>query len=295
MIGIYCIENKITKKCYIGQSINIQRRLTEHKNKKTKYKSSIKKSIIKYGVNNFIFDVLEECKVDELNSREIYWIDKLNTISPYGYNLISGGNSNVYFSDEVKKRMSEKRKGLLIGEKNGMYGKTHTKEVRLKLSKLRTGSKLSEETKKKISIASSGKNNGNYGRKHTKKTRDIMSKVNTKENHWAYGKHFSEEHKKNLSESCKGRKLSEETKIKISKSRIGKPSPIKGMKIDKKYAIKRAKSLMNGKKIGCSNGKIYLSILEVREDTGVLSQGICNVLHNRQKTTKGLSFWYIED
>lgn len=32
MIGIYCIENKINHKCYIGQAIDIERRWSQHKN-----------------------------------------------------------------------------------------------------------------------------------------------------------------------------------------------------------------------------------------------------------------------
>ena len=48
---------------------------------------AIGKAIQKYGVNNFIFEVIEECSVDMLDEREKYWILKLNTLTPNGYNI----------------------------------------------------------------------------------------------------------------------------------------------------------------------------------------------------------------
>jgi len=71
-------------------------------------------------------------------------------------------------SEETRRKMSEIRKGLLIGKKNGMYGKTHSDEMKRKMSrrvkgnKYRLGIKHSEKTRKKLSIINSGELNGNW-------------------------------------------------------------------------------------------------------------------------------------
>ena len=91
MIGIYKITKKENGKSYIGQSNNIQRRFLEHKCKKD---ISIELAIQKYGVDAFTFEVLEECSLDELDSKEIYWIEYYNTYKGFGYNCSPGGGNN---------------------------------------------------------------------------------------------------------------------------------------------------------------------------------------------------------
>lgn len=44
----------------------------------------------KYGTDNFIFSILEECGLEQLDQREIFWIQKLNTYL-HGYNMTNGG------------------------------------------------------------------------------------------------------------------------------------------------------------------------------------------------------------
>lgn len=84
-IGIYKITNMINGKSYIGQSIHIERRWKEHCFKTNK--SCISKAIQKYKKENFSFEILEECKIDELNQKEQYYIKKFNSIVPNGYNI----------------------------------------------------------------------------------------------------------------------------------------------------------------------------------------------------------------
>lgn len=95
MTGIYCITNKINGKCYVGQSLNIEQRWKAHRSrpfntKSSQYNSILYKAIRKYGINNFIFSILEECNQEELNAREIFWINKLDSYNN-GYNLTKGG------------------------------------------------------------------------------------------------------------------------------------------------------------------------------------------------------------
>lgn len=71
-------------------------------------------------------------------------------------------------SDETRKKQSLARKGLLCGKKNGMYGKTHTKKVKRKMSErlkgntYRLGIPHTEDTKGHLSIINLGKLNGNW-------------------------------------------------------------------------------------------------------------------------------------
>ena len=85
MIGIYKIENLINHKCYVGQSIHIERRWKEHCQPSTK--SIISSAIKKYGKENFSFQILEECSEQELDEKEIFYIETFNCIVPNGYNI----------------------------------------------------------------------------------------------------------------------------------------------------------------------------------------------------------------
>lgn len=85
MIGIYKIENLINHKIYIGQSIHIERRWKEHCAPSTS--SVISTAIKKYGKENFSFQILEECLEEELDEKEIFYIEKFNCIVPNGYNV----------------------------------------------------------------------------------------------------------------------------------------------------------------------------------------------------------------
>ena len=100
MIGIYKIENLINHKCYIGQSKNIQARWKKHictsQNRKSKsYNYPLYCSFRKYGIENFSFEVVEECTVDELNDKEIGYISIYNSFLN-GYNQTIGGNNSTY-------------------------------------------------------------------------------------------------------------------------------------------------------------------------------------------------------
>lgn len=80
MIGVYKITNKVTNQCYIGQSVNIERRFTEHKTPKAWGNDSLHNDMKKYGVQNFGFEILEICKPSELLEKELYFIKKIKTI-----------------------------------------------------------------------------------------------------------------------------------------------------------------------------------------------------------------------
>ena len=92
-IGIYCYENKLNHKKYIGQSTNIEKRYVQHiYDASSRPCQVIDFAINKYGIDNFNFTVLEECSEDRLNEREVYWINYYNSYIN-GYNSTTGGKS----------------------------------------------------------------------------------------------------------------------------------------------------------------------------------------------------------
>lgn len=209
MIGIYAIKNKINNKIYIGQSIDIESRLNKHLYLLNVVKDDsrhLQRSWDKYGEENFEFQIVEVLnRKEELNGREIYWIDFYKTANrTYGYN-ISGGGGNMLPSKETLEKMSKSLKETWKTRKHPRLGKKFSEETKKKMSEKRKGVKLSEDHKQKLSEASKR-------HKHTEKT------------------------KEKISESNKGKVLSEETKKKISESKKGSTPWNKGAKMDEEYS-----------------------------------------------------------
>lgn len=88
---IYKATNKINNKFYIGQAVNLKRRIAKHKRFYKELKSKFYSAIICYGWNNFIWEIIDTANSkEELNQKEINYIKKFNTIEN-GYNLRPGG------------------------------------------------------------------------------------------------------------------------------------------------------------------------------------------------------------
>lgn len=87
--GVYLIKNNLNGKCYVGSSSNIERRWSMHKCPSS-WKSStndLYKDFQQYGLENFSFEILEECANTDLFERERYYIETLKTIET-GYNKL---------------------------------------------------------------------------------------------------------------------------------------------------------------------------------------------------------------
>jgi group I intron endonuclease len=139
--GIYCITHTESGKQYVGQSVDVTERWKHHTTPK-KNSTGIKGAIMKWGIEAFTFSVLEECKREDLNAREVWWISTLATLSPSGYNLISGGGQGTSFSKESKQKLSkpkseEHKQNIsesLKGKTSPNKGKTKSKETKQKIS-----------------------------------------------------------------------------------------------------------------------------------------------------------------
>ena len=177
---IYIVINDINHKVYIGQtSTSLKRRWHEHTHTDINNGTHFHNALLKYGVDKFHLYLLEECTIDKLNEREIYYISIFNSYKD-GYNMTPGGAGvpGYKHTDEDKIKMaqaskqfwsslSDKDRQLFIQQRAAkLKGVPKSPEHRLALSEARQGKYT-------------GKINGFYGKHHTQETKDIISKCNT--------------------------------------------------------------------------------------------------------------------
>lgn len=139
-IGIYIIRNKINLKVYIGQSIELETRLIQHKSnlKKNYHKNPyLQKAFNKYGEQNFEFEILEEVSKEFLGSFENFWCNMmLSHNRDFGYNIEpTGPNGAFRLAEETKEKISLLRKEQYKDPtKNPFFGKKHSQETKLLMS-----------------------------------------------------------------------------------------------------------------------------------------------------------------
>lgn len=158
---VYKITNRINNKIYIGKTCNKNpfNRWARHLNT-AKYKTTtnhtyqlVHKAINKYGKENFTFEVIERCDVEETGlERERFWIEyyKSNVYkygNEFGYNLTEGGDGSSGFkhSEDSKLKMSQTRKGTRLGIENTFYGKHHSQKTKQLIRDANKGKKQPKE------------------------------------------------------------------------------------------------------------------------------------------------------
>jgi group I intron endonuclease len=168
--GVYQILNKVNGYLYIGSSaLSFNKRFASHRHALSKnkhYNRKLQNSYNKYGKDAFEFSILQYCPPELCIKKEQWFIDVAKTY--FNISPIAGNVLGIKHTEAQKE--ANRQRGL--------------------------GRKLSEETRRKISLANKGKN-GRIGLK------------------------LSDEHKAKMSEARKGKKLDEATKNKISKALKG--------------------------------------------------------------------------
>lgn len=212
---IYKTTCLITGKIYIGQH-----KIFSEKTLDPWYLGSgptLLREIEKYGKENFKREILKDYIPSRklLNVWEYIFTKKYKSTDPkIGYNIVcgstSGMNCDTYFTSlpEVREKIRQSK----IGNKNPRYGVKEGEETRKKKSSSMLGKnkgKLSDEHKKKLSIAKKGKKLSEIHKQHI---REAM--LETK-------REYSEEGLKKISETHKGKKVSNVTKDKLRKSNSG--------------------------------------------------------------------------
>ena len=104
---IYLLTDTTNGKQYVGKTMHkLHKRMGEHRRGTKHY---VDRAIQKHGWENFTIEILEECATsEELSEREQYWIARLNTKAPNGYNLTDGGEGSPgrKATDEMRANMS---------------------------------------------------------------------------------------------------------------------------------------------------------------------------------------------
>ena len=193
---IYITTNKVNNRKYVGQ----------HKGKfDSRYYGSgliISQALAKYGVENFEVQMLECCETRlKLNECEKKWISYFNAVEDEQfYNIAKGGEGGhtiAGYNDEQKAIYHKNMRKALKGRK-------FTDEHKMKISK----------SLKNASLKRCGENNPFYGKTHSEETKRRIAEKSSRNN---LGKKLTEEHKKKISESHKGKIVSKETREKMSK------------------------------------------------------------------------------
>jgi group I intron endonuclease len=195
---IYKTTNLINGKIYIGKD--------KHNN--DKYLGSgkiLKQAIVKYGKDNFVKEVIEECENEKTwLEREVYWINYFNSIKE-GYNIALGGNGGDTISNNPQKKEIYERKRKTESDKPTDEKENRIKKISESMKNkwnetrlnnptfiLERNKKISESQKgvpkpieqinkqkenKRINGTSKGEKNSMFGKHHTDKTKKILSEL----------------------------------------------------------------------------------------------------------------------
>ena len=190
--GVYRIINITNNKMYVGGSVNIRKRINVHFNdlKKGKHcNKHLQKSYNKYGRENFKWEILD---IIEFNSNRLLLKESILEKEQYWIDkLIIKNGKNIGYNICLKSNSC-------------------------------LGIKLSDEHKKKISLALMGEKNPCYGKIYTDEEKRKISLALMGEKNPMYGKIYTDEEKEKQKYYRLGTKHSEKTKRKISESNIGK-------------------------------------------------------------------------
>lgn len=156
--GIYKITSP-NNKVYIGQSIDLDYRYNCYRLLKCKQQKKIYNSLLKYGFDNHLFEVVENCDIELLNERERYWQEYYNCVEnglncAYTKTNNKSGKHSKETINNIKKALIGvvKKKRITMNQNSrDLISKRQKEKYSIKENHPRYNTKLSEETKLKIS------------------------------------------------------------------------------------------------------------------------------------------------
>ncbi len=204
---LYQFEDNNGVPFYFGITNNFKRRKCEHlvvlkkgKNGKSwPVYNKIRKLMREESYELKMVIIKDGLSYDEANQLEIQYIKEYKEKGIKLYNLTAGGegtlNHKPVFTEEWRKKLSEAKSGdKFTKENNSFYGKHHSKETKIKISLFHKGKFV-------------GDKNPFYGKHHTDEVCKKLSEIAKKT---FSGVKKTEDHKRKISESNKGKKLSKE-------------------------------------------------------------------------------------
>jgi group I intron endonuclease len=193
--GVYCIQNTVNHKRYIGSARCLSSRWSQHQyllKRGRHHSKSLQRSWDKHGSLAFSFTVIEFCKPNEAVKREQFWIDHFNSATTgYNINPCATSRSRAPCSEETRERIGR-----------GNRGKVATPELRAKLSAIHRGKPKSEAHRASM-----------RAKKYSPEALANYSKA---------AKNRSLEHRAKISENNRNRVIKAETREKISRVNKGK-------------------------------------------------------------------------
>jgi len=216
---VYVLKNGVNGKLYVGQTLNMRKRMNQHKN--SCGCPVLKRAIDKHGWQSFevyVHAVVES--QEEADNQERKAIGELSS------HVSGGGGYNLDFGGKGGGAKAESTKQLM---RIASTGRKHTAES---LEKMRS-KKVSQETRRNISLSRTGIKQKKRSPEHSAKLSAALK-----------GKSKPETALKNMSLSRKGKHLSDEHRLKISIAATGKKrGPYKAGTGEKISAAKRGKKL----------------------------------------------------
>ena len=232
---------------YIGYSKDLSYRLYRHikdgekagtKNFKT-YKCYWIAELLNLNMLPNIIQIEEHLNEHNVQEAEIMYISIFKKMGCHLTNGTDGGDGIPCMSDDIKRKISNSRKGKCIGDKNPFFGKKHSKEIQDKITKLISGKTYSKEINAKKGLHENahpmfGKHhtpdtlikisNAKRGQTHSgeskKKISQKMINVRAEIGNPMTGKHHTKESLIKIAAASKGRIVSETTKEKMRLSAL---------------------------------------------------------------------------
>lgn len=312
MSYIYLVTNRINGKQYVGQHHY------DGEGMDASYKGSgvlLRQAYKKYGVENFTIEVIEYCSDSCLDSLEVKYISDYNTKTPNGYNLTDGGGGCVgkkytdeqienmriaqnrpevkakkselatgrVKSEDTKKKLSDKAKERYKNEEYHEKIKEHLREIQPLTHKERIficPLKLAYLNTKNLLLSELGDEFGCDFRIVKRRAEKYGIELNPR-HPWTGRKH-TEEHKKMMSERMKNHVVTEETRKKLSLSKIGKSNE------------KTRKQILQINKETDEVIKVWDGVILASKELKIHQSSISSCLSGNYKTAGGYKWKYKE-
>ena len=259
---IYKITNIVDGKVYIGQTnVNFENREYAHRYELSKgiHKNThLQSAANKYGLENFVFEKIQECDTEELDALETLWINLFNSTNrSNGYNFEGGGSKNKTAHDETRRKLSLKGKAF---------------------SKTSKGRALI----RKRAQAAAGHKNYNAKKVICINDKKVFGCIR-------YASEYYNVNRSDVSAVCRGLRISV-SDLQFAYFEEGKIYELKERKST------AGKDNHNARKVICiDTGEIFNTMTEAAQKFGLNMKNICQVCRGDKLSTGGLQFAYFEE